>query len=136
MSVLERGGTESVALRARLAGLSPEEVATCIVCYEEQARGWLAHTARAHRSAAAEIEAYRLLAANLRVYCDVTVLQYGANARAQFEQLQQAKVRIGTQDLKIAAIALSNGAVLLSRNLRDFGKVPGLTVEDWTVPLP
>jgi tRNA(fMet)-specific endonuclease VapC len=35
-------------------------------------------------------------------------------------------------DLKIAAIVLANSAVLLSRNLRDFHKVPGLRAEDWT----
>ena len=36
-------------------------------------------------------------------------------------------------DLKIAAIVLANGATLLSRNLSDFRKVPGLKVEDWTL---
>lgn len=35
--------------------------------------------------------------------------------------------------LKIAAIALANNATLLSKNLRDFSKVPGLKVEDWSV---
>jgi tRNA(fMet)-specific endonuclease VapC len=41
------------------------------------------------------------------------------------------QVRIGSQDLKIAAIALAQGALLLSANLRDFRKVPGLQVENW-----
>jgi tRNA(fMet)-specific endonuclease VapC len=36
-------------------------------------------------------------------------------------------------DLKIAAIVLAHDATLLSRNLSDFRKVPGLKVEDWTL---
>ena len=34
-------------------------------------------------------------------------------------------------DLKIAAIARANDALLLSANRRDFAKVPGLRVENW-----
>jgi tRNA(fMet)-specific endonuclease VapC len=40
---------------------------------------------------------------------------------------------VGTKDLQISAIVLAHDATLLSRNLVDFRKVPGLRVEDWTV---
>lgn len=49
----------------------------------------------------------------------------------QFDQLRLAKIRLGTMDLKIAAIALVNQALLLSANRRDFEQVPGLRVENW-----
>lgn len=38
-------------------------------------------------------------------------------------------------DLKIAAITLAQDALLVSRNLRDFSRVPDLRVEDWASPL-
>ena len=40
---------------------------------------------------------------------------------------------VGVSDLRIAAVALSNGLVLLSRKTADCNKVPGLVTEDWTV---
>jgi len=56
-----------------------------------------------------------------------------APAAAEFDRLRQDKKlkKIGRADLLIAAIALANRATLVSRNLRDFQKVPGLHVENW-----
>ena len=61
------------------------------------------------------------------------VLDYDARASIAFRELVSQKVRIGTMDFKIAAIALSHDALLITRNVRDFDKVPGLRVEDWTL---
>jgi tRNA(fMet)-specific endonuclease VapC len=53
-------------------------------------------------------------------------------AAEEFQRLQKTRIRIGTMDLKIAAIALTSNATLLTRNLIDFRKVPDLKVEDWS----
>ena len=47
--------------------------------------------------------------------------------------LRPQRIRVGTMDLRIASIALSRGLTVLTRNLRDFRRVPGLLAEDWTV---
>jgi tRNA(fMet)-specific endonuclease VapC len=51
-------------------------------------------------------------------------------------QFRAQRIRIGTQDLKIAAIALANDALLLSANLRDFEQVPNLRIENWLSERP
>jgi tRNA(fMet)-specific endonuclease VapC len=56
---------------------------------------------------------------------------FDATAVRQFDDLRRRKLRIGSRDLKIAATALVNHALLLSANRADFEKVPGLRVENW-----
>jgi tRNA(fMet)-specific endonuclease VapC len=62
----------------------------------------------------------------------IPLLPFDNRAAAEFDRLRQSRIRIGTMDLKIAAIALANDATLLTRNLSDFRKVPGLRAEDWS----
>jgi tRNA(fMet)-specific endonuclease VapC len=65
-------------------------------------------------------------------YRQIPILDFDEAASIEYQRLQRARIRIGTMDLKIAAIALVSGAMLLSRNESDFEKVPGLVIEDWT----
>jgi tRNA(fMet)-specific endonuclease VapC len=132
MSVLERREQPGVGnLRARLAEVSPSEVATTVISYEEQMRGWMAYLARA-RSMAQQITAYGRLLSHLDSYRRIPVLGFDAAAVTVFQRLRRARIRMGAMDLKIAAIVLSRNATLLSRNLGDFHQIPDLHVEDWT----
>ncbi len=94
-------------------------------------RGWLAVLAKA-RTISQQVSAYARLLRQLDDYRKIRVLPFDERAAAEFERLQKLKLRVGTMDLKVAAIVLAHDATLLSRNLQDFEKVPGLTVEDWT----
>ena len=60
-------------------------------------------------------------------YDDKAAWQYG-NIRATLEKIGQP---IGVNDLHIAAHARSNGLTLVTNNLREFEKVPGLLLENW-----
>ena len=117
--------------RLRLAGVDP--VFTTIVSFEEQSRGWLAVAAAAKTNERLEW-AYRQLRELLSSYQKYAVLDFDMPAIMEFDRQRDRGVRIGTMDLRIASIALTHDAVLVTRNLVDFLKVPGLRVEDWTKP--
>lgn len=117
----------------RLKNLAPNQLAVTIVSYEEQVAGRLA-VARRAQTMDARVEAYRWLQFTLDFYCRMPVLQFNQTAGTILRRLQQMKLRVGTKDLLIGAIALANDATLLTRNYQDFQKLPGLRIEDWTVP--
>lgn len=133
LSILERAGSaESERLLRRLSSMAPDQVFTTIVTYEEQTRGWFAYMARA-KSMASQIQAYERLMLHLRTFEKIPLLPFDSRAAIEFQRFRAMRVRIGTFDLRIAAIALARKATLLSRNLSDFRQIPGLRVEDWTL---
>ena len=119
------------ALTGRMQS-SGDGYATTVITLEEQARGWLAAIKR-RPDVEAQVAAYDRLLLLYRFLADWEIVAFDQRAASEFKRLRKAKVRIGSQDLKIAAIALVNGALVLSANLRDFQQVPGLRVENWLV---
>ena len=118
-------------MRARLFALLNDDFCTTIVTYEEQMRGWLSRVAQANTTERL-VAAYSRLSTHLEVFTGIRVLPFDGRAAAEFDRLRLLRPRIGTQDTKIAAITLSKDATLLSRNLGDFTKIPGLRVDDWS----
>ncbi len=105
--------------------------AVAITTVQEQLGGRIAYCAGA-KTVEQYVEAVRRLQTALRDLQGRTILDFDDRAAAEFKKLQAAKVRVGTMDLRIASITLAVGGKLLSANLKDFRKVPGLDVEDWS----
>jgi tRNA(fMet)-specific endonuclease VapC len=107
-----------------------EVVGVAIVTIEERMRGWLAAIAK-ERTAMRQVVGYRELTRLFEFYQEFEIVPFDEAAAQQFDHLRGQHLRLGTMDLKIAAIALAQNAVLLSANQRDFERVPGLRVENW-----
>lgn len=109
----------------------PEQRGVTIITVEEQLRGRLAMVKKA-RDSAALVRAYTYLRETLAFLSKINVLPFNDVAAAEFANLRAQRIRIGTQDLRIAAVVLSFGGILVTRNRQDFSNVPGLMIEDWT----
>ena len=108
-------------------------ITTTIITAEEQLRGRLDVIRRA-ASGELRVLAYARFRETLYFLTQIPqLLEFSIEAEGCFALLKQQKIRIGTQDLRIAAIALSVNGTVVTRNRRDFEKVPNLLIEDWSV---
>lgn len=81
-------------------------------------RGWLAVIAK-EKSTPRQVIGYRELIKLLEFYQQFDIVEFDVAAAQRFDELRQQRIRIGTRDLKIAATALVQNALLLSANLQD-----------------
>ena len=106
-----------------------DDVAATVISLEEQMRGWLAAIKR--RAIEKQVDVYPRLTQLVDYYSEWNILPFDEKAVSILRRLRGEKIRIGPQDLKIGSICLVHDALLLSANLVDFERVPGLRVEDW-----
>jgi tRNA(fMet)-specific endonuclease VapC len=133
ISILQKqSGPEYRTLMSRIAQAPRSELAFCIVSFHEQVLGCNTYIAQA-RTTADIVRGYLMFDRVLSAFAAALVLPFDAKASAVFDGLVGKRVRIATMDLRIASIALSQGLTLLTRNSRDFGRVPQLLIEDWTI---
>ena len=116
----------------RINAVNSEDIAITIITVEEQLRGRF-NVIRKASSSDALLLAYAKLQATLEFFKNVRSLGFDEYAINCYEDLIRQIIHINTQDLCIAAITLSVNGILVTRNRKDFEKVPNLRLEDWTI---
>jgi len=112
----------------RLSDVAPDVVCTSIVVACELRFG-----AQRKGSAVLTERVNALLDAMVVLPFDAPADDHYADIRAT---LERARTPIGSPDMLIAAHARSRALTLVTHNLREFQRVPGLKVEDWLAPSP
>ncbi|MBO1347909.1 MAG: type II toxin-antitoxin system VapC family toxin [Hormoscilla sp. GUM202] len=116
----------------RVNAVNSEDIGVTVITVEEQMRGWLNAIRQSSRPDRL-LWAYIGLRTGVEFFNGVNLLDFDRDAYDCYAELIRQRIRIGTQDLRIAAIALSRNAILVTRNRRDFARVPDLRLDDWTI---
>ena len=112
--------------------VSPDSLAVSIITIEEMLRGRLALLAR-RSEGELRVHAYRKLMETVLLFSTISTIPFDLACEQQFQELRKRKIRIGSQDLRLASTALVHNLIVVTRNQRDFGLIPGLVLEDWSV---
>jgi len=112
--------------------VSSDQLFTTSVAAEEVLKGRLAYPHRNHNSPKS-IVGHADLVATLAYLHEWKILLYDDGAHLLLATLKKKRIRIGSQDLRIAAITLYHGFTLITCNRGDFMHVPNLKIEDWTI---
>jgi tRNA(fMet)-specific endonuclease VapC len=134
LSILQRQtGAASINLSSRISQYPLSDFVVSIITFHEQLLG--SHTYINHaRDSEDLLKGYDRMKRLLESFILFPiVLPFDREAAVIFDNLRNQRIAGSTMDLRIAAIALSRNLVLLTRNQRDFEKVPGLVSQDWTV---
>ncbi len=129
---LRNGHTKAIA--SQMAYSEPntgQVIGIASVNVEEVIGGWLSFLQRA-RTPQQQASGANRLNDSLRFLSRYTLIAITEAAVARHEVLRRMKLNVGRNDLRLAALALELGATVVTDNIRDFGRVPGLSWIDWT----
>lgn len=78
------------------------------------------------------VRVYKQLADAIPLLARWRIIPMELVAISRYDALKRMNLNVRKMDLRIAAIVLEAGGVLVTRIVRDFQRVPGLPVEDWS----
>jgi len=127
ISLLQRNDE---TVQAFLERFPTDELGVSVISYQEQVQGRLAWLAKA-RTPAEQERAYQLLADLPVFFAEFPIANFSEATSQRFDRLKALKLNVGLNDLRIAATVLELGAAVVTRNLRDYSRVPDLRIETW-----
>lgn len=114
----------SSPIRARLEQLRPSDVALCSVVKSE-----LIYGVMKSRNREKNLEKISIFFSQFRsLPFDDSCARVSGEVRSD---LASQGTPIGPYDLQIASIALVHDLILVTHNVKEFSRVPGLRFEDW-----
>lgn len=120
-------------ITTRALQVGEDNIFTTTVTLEEQLEGRLVVIRQAATRPQYLAKAYENLRRTHVYFCAVNLLDFDERATKIYLELRSQRIRVGSHDLRIAAIALANQMMVVTRNRKDFEQVPGLEMEDWTI---
>ncbi len=116
----------------RCAAKSPGELATTVISVQEQLSGRLRFISQLKKPDELS-QAYQSRIETLQSLSRPPITSFPPAAFARYLQLVGLRLNVGRMDLRIAATLLELRGTLVTRNARDFSRVPELILEDWSV---
>ena len=120
------------AVVGQVAQHSPADIAITVLSVEEQLSGWYTRLRRA-KDVDDLAGVYQRLTETAASLGQFRILSFTKPAILRFKDLHALKLGVAKMDLRIAAVTLETGGTVVTRNRRDFQKVPGIPIEDWSV---
>ncbi|MBE9008736.1 type II toxin-antitoxin system VapC family toxin [Pseudanabaenaceae cyanobacterium LEGE 13415] len=134
ISLILRGHAQVIR---QLQSFNSQEWAVTIISIQEIFNGWIV-SLNDPKYQDRQVELYTRLWHSNQFFQKAQVLNFDTSAQDRYDQTRLLypdlkKPRL-EKDVKIAAIAQANQAIVVTRNQRDFTLVPGLQLEDWSLP--
>jgi tRNA(fMet)-specific endonuclease VapC len=128
-SLIQRGNS---AVIDRFQEIDPSEIYLTIITVQEQIKGRFKNIDEAKNSPKL-IVSYGWLQTTISDFDRLSILPFDEKAYYHYDLFRSQQLRVGSQDLRTASIVMANDGILVTRNRRDFEKVPNLSIADWTI---
>jgi tRNA(fMet)-specific endonuclease VapC len=109
-----------------------DDIQVTSVSLEEQLSGWFTMLRSARNPHQIETAHIRL-SETIQALSLWDIVPFSANAVTRYHDLLRQRLNVGGNDLRIGSIALEMGATVITRNLRDYRRIPKLRCEDWSL---